>query len=168
MSTLSKTVLFALVCFGTSSVYGQKSDYSINISMPQSSVKFSADIPVAIMVKNVSDHELRMVFSSGETGIAMDFDVTILDDSGNPVPETHIGVCMHGKTPLPKTFSCGLITISQAMIPIPIGGEHKSITHINQIFDLTKPGNYTVQVKRLDKSTKVMVKSNILAFTVTP
>ena len=168
MPTYSKIAVIAIVLTGTCSASCQKAKFSLNLSTPQSSVKSGADIPVAITVKNVSDHELRLLVSSGETGIGMDYWVTLLDGLGNPVPETPVGICVHGKDTPATPFLCGIMTFSRGFVLIPIGGEDKSTTHVNLIFDLTKPGNYTVQVQRLDKATNVMVKSNKLAFTVTP
>jgi len=51
---------------------------------------------------------------------------------------------------------------------IPVGGEHKSTTHLNEIFNLAKPGIYTVQVQKFDKANNMLVKSNIIKISVTP
>jgi hypothetical protein len=37
---------------------------------------------------------------------------------------------------------------------------------LDERFDLSKPGSYTVQLERLDPATKLTVKSNIVTLTV--
>jgi hypothetical protein len=46
----------------------------------------------------------------------------------------------------------------------------KTITEeiiVNKLFDLSTPGTYTVQVRRMDNETKTLVISNTIKVTVT-
>jgi hypothetical protein len=39
---------------------------------------------------------------------------------------------------------------------------------LGQLYDLSQPGEYTVQVSRVDEETKTLVKSNTITITVKP
>ena len=161
MSIGTKIIIFALTCCSAVPSFGQVADFAINISTPQSSVRTGTDIPVGIKVSNVSNHELPIFVSPGESGIALAFDIGVLDESMEKVLETDAGLRAHGKTHIPRTVSGGTMMI-------PVGGEHKSTTHLNEIFNLAKPGIYTVQVQKFDKANNMLVKSNIIKISVTP
>jgi hypothetical protein len=42
------------------------------------------------------------------------------------------------------------------------------VISVSDLYDLSKPGQYTIQVRRWDDETKTWVKSNTLTVTVTP
>jgi hypothetical protein len=161
MSIGTKIIIFAVACCSTVPSFGQVADFVINISTPQSSVRTGTDIPLEIKVNNVSNRELPILVSPGESGIALAFDVNVFDESMEKVPETDAGFRAHGKTHIPRTVSGGTMMIA-------VGGEHKSTTHLNEIFNLSKPGIYTVQVQKFDKANNRTVKSNIIKISITP
>jgi hypothetical protein len=39
---------------------------------------------------------------------------------------------------------------------------------LNELFDLNKPGQYTIQVRRFDPATGTMVASNTVTLTIAP
>jgi len=87
MSIGTKIIIFALTCCSAVLSFGQVADFAINISTPQSSVRTGTDIPVGIKVSNVSNHELPIFVSPGESGIALAFDISVLDESMEKVLE---------------------------------------------------------------------------------
>ncbi len=55
------------------------------------------------------------------------------------------------------------------LITVPQGKTMSAgAAQLDKIYDLSKPGKYTVQVSRFDDTTKVWVKSNTITLTVTP
>ena len=157
----TKIASTALICGSVFAAYGQHRDFSISIATAQTSFGAGKDIPIDISVNNISDHQIPIFVSPGESGIALAFEITVFDETGSRVTETVEGKNAHGKTNVPRTISGGTVMI-------PVGGNYKSTTHINKIFDLTKSGTYTVEVQKLDKTNKVLIKSNVLTITITP
>ena len=44
----------------------------------------------------------------------------------------------------------------------------RNTLRVSDLYDLSKPGQYTIQVRRWDDETKTWVKSNTITVTVTP
>lgn len=161
MGFAAKLAVFALMSGCSAVSYGQQAEFTLCIATPQTTVKTGADIPIEIKLRNISDHTIPIFVSPGESGIGLAFDVSVLNENGAKVPETPAGLQAHGKTNRPNTISGGTMVIA-------VGGEKKYITHISKIFDISAPGQYTVQVQKLDKANKIVVKSNTLTLTVSP
>ena len=49
-----------------------------------------------------------------------------------------------------------------------LGEERTQVVSVSDLYDLSKPGQYTIQVRRWDDDTKTWVKSNTITVTVTP
>jgi hypothetical protein len=139
----------------------QTGSFGISITISQNTIRTGANLQLQIKVKNISDHDLSLFVPFDETGIAQMFDVNVRDSAGASVPETAVGMHVHGKTAEPPLISGPVKTISP-------GKEIDRNTDLTRIFDLAKPGTYTVQVTRMDFDQKVLVKSNIITITVTP
>jgi hypothetical protein len=53
--------------------------------------------------------------------------------------------------------------------PLNPGEEDRHSLMISKLYDLSKPGKYTIQVTRLDlEGTKIQLKSNAITVTVEP
>lgn len=161
MRIATKIATFALISGSATISYSQKAEFALSISIPQTTMRSGADIPVEIKIQNISDHEIPIFVSPGESGIASAFEVVVLNQTGAKIPETAAGLQAHGKTNIPNTISGGTMKI-------PVGGNKKYTTHISKIFDVSRPGRYTVQAQKLDKADGIIVKSNRIPFTVTP
>ena len=48
------------------------------------------------------------------------------------------------------------------------GESWRDLILMKNLYDLSQPGQYTIQVRRWDDETKTWVKSNTLTVTVTP
>lgn len=159
MGIVAKVAIFAFMSGSAAMSYAQNAEFALCISTPQTTVKSGADIPVDIKIRNISNHGIPIFVSPGESGIALAFDVIVLDDTGAKVAETAAGLQAHGKTNRPNMISGGTMRIA-------VGGNREYTTHIDKIFNISISGQYTVQVQKLDKVSNIVVKSNILSFTV--
>jgi hypothetical protein len=90
---------------------------------------------------------LISLWSAWETG-----EIIIRDDGGNVIP----------------TILSGPRLSSRFGFFVEPGKDNKESLPIDKQFDLTKPGRYSLQVEKEDRTTKTVVKSNTLVLTITP
>jgi hypothetical protein len=149
------------------SVSADKGEFTFQISMKDSQLSVGAEARVSVVVTNVSDHAIavvhRLKLGEGRTGEGS-FAVYVRDMEGHLVPETKYGHKLRTGEDPPGEPMMG-VSGSASLGGIPPGEADKSAVTLNNLYDLTQPGTYTVQVQRLDKN-KVLVKSNTLTFTM--
>lgn len=140
--------------------------FTLGISMPQNgmayypavaphayTVKSGSEIRLDFYVTNTSDHQIE--YDPAISWYVFD----VRDAQGGPAPLTPDGQYLR------KQYGMG----HMRALPVPpgqtlaAGGAWLSV-----IYNLSKPGKYTVQVSRFDDATKTWVKSNKLTLTVTP
>jgi hypothetical protein len=105
--------------------------------------------------------------STAERSVKAGSDVTIevRDSSSARAAETGRGHTLRTgeDSPTGETY---LIISSPMNIDVPPGGTIRREILINRLYDLSKPGKYTIQVERIIGSSSVVIKSNALPVTV--
>jgi len=89
-------------------------------------------------------------------------DVKVFDKDGQPVPETDYGMAIHGR--VRRGGVGGGAGTNERLKPGEVIHEESDL---NKEFEL-KPGKYTVQAEQVVAFVGTLVKSNVVAFTVTP
>jgi hypothetical protein len=87
-----------------------------------------------------------------------DFQIDVLEDQGHSAPRTAYGKKIDGQV--------GLYSGSIGSHLLKRGGSLVEQADLSEIFDLTKPGSYTVRAKTSDNRNAVVVTSNSIIFTV--
>jgi hypothetical protein len=124
--------------------------FQLAITVPEDTVKAGSDIPLSVHTTNVTGETLRFD--------ATKLKIQVLDAQGNSAPwiggpewrrilEKGIG----------RRFSVGAF-----------GAVDREFADLNGLYNLTKPGQYTIQVARFDVASKTWVKSNTITLTVMP
>jgi hypothetical protein len=56
------------------------------------------------------------------------------------------------------------------LVPLPPGKSYDFVMHVSELSDVTRPGQYSIQIQRRDSNEPAssMVKSNIITITVLP
>ena len=54
------------------------------------------------------------------------------------------------------------------LVSLKPGEDWRNTLRVSDLYDLSKPGQYTIQVRRWDYETRTWVKSNTVMVTVTP
>ena len=131
--------------------------FSVTIAAAQGPFQAGSPIKIDITIKNVSDHEIRVereaIQSMGES--THEFDVR--DSNGNPVPETRYY----------RRFKDPLTWHNYRRSILAPGGTAKDEVTLNKLYDLSIPGEYTVQARRHnDFYSGEWVKSNTIKITV--
>jgi hypothetical protein len=93
----------------------------------------------------------------------LSYDIDVIDPEGKPAAETSYGRKVHGKEPL--THARISTVVSGKLAP---GKTMEEELYVNNAFDLSRPGKYTIQVSQFDFLKKVEVKSNKVTVTVNP
>lgn len=158
-------ILFAPAMVGSpAGVSASQQPFSIKIALAQNIVKSGSEIKLQIMLTNTSDHNISVSRAIDDTSAEVaGYRVEVLDDRRNVPPETKYQRILRGEEP-----PTGPFTWSALGGPLSPGKSVKDTMIVNKFFDLTKPGKYTIQVRRTDPASKVTVRSNTIEVTVTP
>lgn len=149
------TVLFSIVC--VMSAHTQQRPLSITISAPQNVIKAGNGVWIEVTITNTSNRELLVQ----ERNPATDYEIDVRDDRGAAVPETD-----HG----PKLREAPMIPMNSRNLGIhlqPNESTKENIT-LTDLYDLSHPGKYTMQVQRVlpKELGPGYVKSNVITITL--
>jgi hypothetical protein len=134
---------------GNSVAQETKQSFTLSIGSPSLTWKSADPIRLDATVKNLTDQRLHLYSSESawERG-----EIIVRDGSGNAVPPVQ---------------NPGLIKLSFTSIFVEPSKSLRESFNISRQFNLTKPGQYSLQIDKEDPTTKTVVKSNTLVLTVT-
>lgn len=143
----------------------QKASFAMSISLKDSTVKPGSDVQVGIELTNTSTEPISLWRSrSGPPP----YTIRVLDRQARSA----------GLTAKGKAFQKGEAVIrengrivrafpgSGSQVSIAPGETAKDSVFIDDQFDLTQPGTYTIQLERVDPASRVLVKSNVVTLMV--
>jgi hypothetical protein len=143
---------------------------AIAVSMPNSQVKIGADVHLQITRINISDENVVVALpnSNASEDLVLDFEIDLLDAEGNQVTQTQYGRTVQSKGGLIHGPGIGKLTGGAPHALKPKEKLQQDIV-LSSLFELSRPGTYTVQLRRQDRTTEsVVAKSNRITFIVTP
>ena len=159
---ITGTILYCLLSLQIAAI-GQTYPVTVSITTPEKAVKSGSEIRVNITVTNNSDETVRtpkvlgLDRQGGQPESANGIDVT--DSKGQPLRR------------LPGHQSW----LSQALKALKPGDSDEDFLILTKLFDLSKPGQYTVGVRHEimepdeseDGFKRIFVPSNSISITVT-
>jgi hypothetical protein len=137
----------------------------MNISLKNGTVRPSSEVPITVELTNTSGAQIELW--RARTG-PPPYTVEVFDRAGKAAPLTAVGsafrkgeaaVRENGKAV--RVFPGG-----GSFIKIAPGETVKDWLFIENQFDLSPPGTYSIQLERIDPATKLPVKSNTVTLTV--
>jgi hypothetical protein len=138
---------------------GKQPPFLLDIRPLADSVRkgFKFEAAVYLAITNMSDHPIDFDIGYGIN------DVDVYDHDGNLAPLTETGRRYRGPLPRGDPPIQHPQTV-QHLQP----GETKSggMINLDSLYDLSRPGRYTVQVKAFDGESKTIVESNRITVTV--
>jgi hypothetical protein len=142
----------------------------LTISVPEPVVRAGADVRVNVVLRNVGDHPVNLIAAprvfNGAVGEVHYYRATVTDEKGNSAVFTAFGKKIWGEDAAPGALFDGSMILASPLNP---GEEDRHSLMISKLYDLSKPGKYTIQVTRLDlEGTKIQLKSNAITVTVEP
>jgi hypothetical protein len=132
---------------------------TVTITTPTPVTKSGAEIRIDVTVVNTSDNTIKIVKAPGPDGHADAANqVEVYDAEGNKIPLAHRQMWISRKT-----------------VPVEPGKSYVDYLTLSKLFDLSKPGKYTVTVRhelmQLDEprpeDRRMLIPSNPLTVTVT-
>jgi hypothetical protein len=144
---------------------GRKASFTMSISLKERTVKPGSEVQVAVELTNGSTERIWLWRS--RTG-PPPYTIKLLDREGKGAALTAKG----------RAFQKGEAVIREngrIVRAFPGSGEQASVApgetvkdsvSIDDQFDLTQPGTYTIQLERIDPVTELLVKSNSVTLTV--
>lgn len=142
----------------------QKASFTMRITLMQDAVKPGAEVQVVVDLTNTSG--ATIYFWHARSGRAS-YNVRALDRTGKEAPLTVIervfrGEAVEQEKGKPMRIRRG----SGYTMTIAPGETAKESIIIQDQVNLSKPGEYTIQLNRMDRATKILVKSNTVTLTV--
>ena len=128
--------------------------FKIAITAENSTVVAGADISIKVSLTNTSDHDVREGVMYGRGNIASIYRFEVRDEHGKLVPKR---TYPHPELGLPGSVRFSPISPKQTIT---------EDQEVSALYDMRKPGKYTIQVWKRDP--KDDIKSNIVTITVTP
>jgi hypothetical protein len=162
-------VVAILTLFAGAAANCAETALKLTISAP-GLVKTGSDLRVNVVLRNVGDQAVNLTSApkvfNGSVGEVHFYRATVRDGKGDPAVYTAFGKKIWGEDAAPGALFEGSGILLQPLNP---GEEDKHFLMINKLYDLSKPGKYTIQVTRLDlEGTKIQLKSNTITVTVEP
>ena len=137
----------------------------ITIMAAQNNFMAGNPIEITITMKNISDHDINIVQWTGDKHQAeLSYAVIVRDKNGEMPIETEY------KKRLNEGGAVAVIAGSHKLITFKPGDEITETSNLNKLYNLSRLGEYTVQVEKKlpDSEGEDTVKSNTITVTVTP
>lgn len=137
--------------------------FALKLVASNETVKAGSEARIEITFTNTSDRDIHLSRPPGDVPAAeLSYSFEVRDEKGELVPETRYGQLFeehHGR--IRGSW------ISRTLKP---GESIKETSLINQLYDMSLPGKYTIQVSHdmPEGSGKGKVKSNTVTIVVTP
>jgi len=128
-------------------------------------------VAIEVTTKNTSNHWLNERTASDKRDLQRFFRVDVQDSQGGTPPESDFGLSVGNRDNVPPKYLPGNANPGRGDVAgatYNLGEERTQVVSVSDLYDLSKPGQYTIQVRRWDDETKTWVKSNTLTVTVTP
>lgn len=153
-----------------------KASFSLTIRTSQDVVKAGSEVLVLITLTNISDHDLydSVPVTSSPAG-ENSYGIEIRNDKGVRAPLTRYGYIARGEVPPPEMNASqpgewmgSLFTGSVLLVTVEPGKTSGAAIRANELYDLSRPGKYSIQVTKRDDENKTIVTSNTITVTVAP
>lgn len=154
-SVVESNVLTVTLVGSPKSTEPPKTSFALYISTDEDRVSASDKVMVNIEVTNTSDHEI--VHNTGMTML----DIQVRDAQGNLATLTESGRSLR------KQFGDPGSGYNQSRVK-PGDTLRAGAVDVGGIYDMSRPGDYTIQLLQFDRETQAWVKSNIITVTETP
>jgi hypothetical protein len=143
--------------------------FSLAISVAKGVVKIGSPTQIDITVKNISDHNISLSTLYIHPNVETTDHLTVLDVNGSKSAETELARRSLGhSTPDDEARSPTVVTGKLVLLNLKAGQSLTYQLNVDELYDLTVPGKYSIQIERLDDEANVSVKSNKITITVTP
>jgi hypothetical protein len=131
---------------------------SLSITAP-SSVKSGQDIRVDIVITNGSKQPMQLGVVNGEGNAEFNYDINVTRQYNQQVERTNYGLSVAGTGTQAVRFSMRLINL-------PSGQSYADYFTLNEVYDVSIPGVYVVQVQQQPVAGRATAQSNTIKIVV--
>lgn len=146
--------------------------FSLTIKMlPSDSVSRGTQVALKISTENTSDHTISLWADTADNRQGNStYQISIHAADGSVPADTPIGRQQKARTDVPRGagYSMTSAATKGQRFALRPGESWTDTVMLNELYDLNKPGQYTIQVRRFDPATGTMVTSNDITLTIAP
>jgi hypothetical protein len=161
----------ALILLLAASVAQAQPAFTITISAGRTVVTVKSPVEVQVILKNTSNQDLRVGVDNSDKAELSGFGAEVTDAHGLAPKITRYHDVLTGEKAAHESVSNPdehfVVVTSGGLLTVGPGSSIELHMDIGQMYDLSKPGVYTIQVTRTDAAYGTVVKSNPLKITVT-
>ena len=132
--------------------------FLIAISAKSDEVQAGGDAQIVVTLRNLTDHEILFPHRPGSNNAEFSYTIVVRNKAGKVLGET-----AYGREARERQH-----TESRTVDYVQPGQSSVQTTNLARLVNLTRPGEYRVQVSRRDPASGVVVESNEIAVDVVP
>jgi peptidyl-Lys metalloendopeptidase len=163
-------LLGVVLCLGKAQAAAQAAPplapFTLSIASVSGSIKSGDQVKINATVRNTSSKDVQLLTDTRGTEVI--YRVDVKDEGAKAPPDGKLKRDLKGLedpaylTPdTPTHFGVYVLTLKPG----------ESITDpiiISKLYDMTRPGKYSIQVERRDENSYIFVKSNVITVTIAP
>lgn len=146
--------------------------FSLTISMlPSDSVSRGTQVALKVTTQNTSDHTIALWADTADNRQGNStYQISIHAADGSVPADTPMGHQQKARTGVPRGagYSMTSAATKGQRFALKPGESWTDTVMLNELYDLNKPGQYTIQVRRFDPATGTMVTSNDITLAIAP
>ena len=128
------------------------------VSAKSDEVQAGGEAQIVVTLRNLTDHEITFPHRPGTNNAEFSYTIVVRNKAGKVVAETAYGREAHERQH----------TESRMVDYVQPGQSSVQTTDLARLVNLSKPGEYRVQVSRRDPASGVVVESNEVVVDVVP
>jgi hypothetical protein len=151
------------------SARGSHPRLSLTLSRSVDQIKTGFPVEVTVTLRNISDHTVSVWRENATDQGGHVYRVDVEDEKGSPAPDTKIGrgfKALDDPQPVTTPTDTPLVS-SGGWQPLEPGDFQTDKVNVSRLYDLSRPGKYSIQLRRFDEEFKNFIKSNGITVTVT-
>ncbi len=133
--------------------------FTLSLEAEENVIKANSEVKVNVTIRNMSNRAMSVTDSNGP--VPSDYVIDARDVHGRPAPDTDFGRKL-------KLKEHGYFD-STFIFTLQPGESHKTAMVVTKLYDLSRPGNYLIQVSRAipKELGGGSIKSNPVTITIT-
>lgn len=154
--------------FAHAAAQSTKPAFSLTISTTNSTVTLGSPVMVKVTMKNESEHNISVYTENTSDQGGFVYKADVWDEKGSTAPETKFGRSIQGHdTPEELRREPYIIVTSGGEGSLAPGQTIIDQVNLNKLYDLSRPGKYTIRLRRFDLESNSFVLSNKVTVKVT-
>jgi hypothetical protein len=146
-----------------------KPPFSLTLVAENATLKAGSPVMVKVTMKNESEHNISVYTEGTSDQGGFVYKADVWDEKGSTAPETKFGRSIQGHdTPEDLRREPYVIVTSGGEGILAPGQTQSDQVNLNKLYELSRPGKYTIQLRRFDAESNSFVLSNKVQVSVIP